>query len=173
MKLPRRNFLHRLPRAWDVDVPPRALSAALETLTIACQLARVFDCSRRAPCKGHGRNQPYRQDARIFHPRCVVSNSERGCPGFRFQSSFPGLVATVAFAWSTAAAVENTRELAGYCQSLERGAKGAGRHIYIPRTREAMEKISAGKFHFEPPSVVSIQSPRWHYVMASSQTLGD
>jgi hypothetical protein len=58
MKLPRRNFLHRLPRAWDVDVPPRALSATLEALTIACQLARVFDCSRRAPCKGHGRNQP-------------------------------------------------------------------------------------------------------------------
>jgi hypothetical protein len=48
-----------------------------------------------------------------------------------------GLVATVVFAWSTAAAVENARELAGYCQSLERGAKGAGRHIYIPRTREA------------------------------------
>src|SRR5215467_11567814 len=33
----------RLPRAWDVDVPPRALSAALEALTIACQLARIFD----------------------------------------------------------------------------------------------------------------------------------
>jgi hypothetical protein len=49
-----------------------------------------------------------------------------------------GLVVTVAFAWSAAAAVENTRELAGYCQSLERGAKGAGRHIYIPRTREAL-----------------------------------
>jgi hypothetical protein len=48
-----------------------------------------------------------------------------------------GLVATVAFAWS-AAAVENAHELAGYCQSLERGAKGAGRHIYIPRTREAL-----------------------------------
>jgi hypothetical protein len=37
-----------------------------------------------------------------------------------------GLVATVAFTWSAAAAVENARELAGYCQSLERGAKGAG-----------------------------------------------
>jgi hypothetical protein len=48
-----------------------------------------------------------------------------------------GLVATVAFAWS-AAAVENAHELASYCQSLERGAKGAGRHIYIPRTREAL-----------------------------------
>ena len=48
-----------------------------------------------------------------------------------------GLVAAVAFAWN-AAAVENADELAGYCQSLERGAKGAGRHIYIPRTREAL-----------------------------------
>jgi hypothetical protein len=41
-----------------------------------------------------------------------------------------GLVAAVAFAWN-AAAVENADEVAGYCQSLERGAKGAGRHIYI------------------------------------------
>ena len=48
-----------------------------------------------------------------------------------------GLVATVICAWS-AAAVENAQELAGYCQSLERGAKGAGREIYIPRTREAL-----------------------------------
>jgi hypothetical protein len=47
------------------------------------------------------------------------------------------LVATVAFAWS-AAAVENAHELAGYCQSLERGVKGAGRDIYIPRTRETL-----------------------------------
>jgi hypothetical protein len=37
-----------------------------------------------------------------------------------------GLVAIVAFAWS-GAAVENAHELAGDCQSLERGAKGAGR----------------------------------------------
>src|SRR5215831_7302746 len=49
-----------------------------------------------------------------------------------------GLVVTVAFAWSAAAAVENARELAGYCQSLERGAKGSGLHIYIPRTSEAL-----------------------------------
>src|SRR5438067_11869869 len=47
------------------------------------------------------------------------------------------LVAVVAFAWS-AAAVENVDELAGYCQSLERGTKGAGRHIYIPRTPKAL-----------------------------------
>jgi hypothetical protein len=46
-------------------------------------------------------------------------------------------LATVAFAWS-AAAVENAQELSGYCQNLERGAKGAGRHIYIPSTREAL-----------------------------------
>ena len=48
-----------------------------------------------------------------------------------------GLVAIVAFAWS-GAAVENAHDLAGDCQSLERSAKGAGRHIYIPRTREAL-----------------------------------
>jgi len=48
-----------------------------------------------------------------------------------------GLIAAVAFSWS-AAAIENTDELAGYCQNLERGAKGAGRHIYIPNTREAV-----------------------------------
>jgi hypothetical protein len=48
-----------------------------------------------------------------------------------------GLVAIVAFAWS-AAAVENAHELAGDCQGLERGAKGTGRHIYIPRTRDAL-----------------------------------
>jgi hypothetical protein len=42
------------------------------------------------------------------------------------------------FAWS-AAAVEDAHELAGYCQSLEHGAKGAGRHIYIPRSRDGCE----------------------------------
>jgi hypothetical protein len=48
-----------------------------------------------------------------------------------------GLVATVALAWS-AAAMENADELARYCQSLERGVKGVGRHIYIPSTQEAL-----------------------------------
>ena len=48
-----------------------------------------------------------------------------------------GLVAIVAFAWR-AAAIENADELVGYCQSLERSAEGAGRHIYIPSTREAL-----------------------------------
>jgi Rap1a immunity proteins len=48
-----------------------------------------------------------------------------------------GLVATVAFAWS-AGAIEKGDELAAYCQSLESGTKGAGRHIYIPSTREAL-----------------------------------
>jgi hypothetical protein len=48
-----------------------------------------------------------------------------------------GLIATVVFAWS-AAAMENAHELARYCQELERGAKGAGRHIHIPRTPEAL-----------------------------------
>ena len=48
-----------------------------------------------------------------------------------------GLIATVICAWS-AATVENAQELARYCQSLEQGAIGAGREIYIPRTREAL-----------------------------------
>ena len=48
-----------------------------------------------------------------------------------------GLIATVICPCS-AAAVENAQELAGYCQSLEHSAKGAGREIYIPRTREAL-----------------------------------
>src|SRR5262249_34375129 len=84
-----REVLHRLHisptgqrfrRVWDVDVPPGALSAAFEALTIACQLARIFDCGRRAPCKGHGHNQPYRQDARIFHRRIKSSRIPRGLP---------------------------------------------------------------------------------------------
>ena len=48
-----------------------------------------------------------------------------------------GLVTVIIFAWS-AAAVENAHELAGYCQSLQQGTKGAGREIYIPQTREAL-----------------------------------
>jgi hypothetical protein len=49
-----------------------------------------------------------------------------------------GLVATtLAFGWS-AVAIENADELARYCKSLERGTKGAGRHIYIPSTRQAL-----------------------------------
>src|SRR5262249_5746722 len=74
-------------RAWDIDVPPGALSAALEALTIACQLVRVFDCGR-TPCKGDGRNQPNRQDAHISH-RQLTPSRIRGCPVFRSQSSFP------------------------------------------------------------------------------------
>ena len=85
-----REVLHRLhisptgqrfPRAWDVDVPPGAFSAALEALTIACQLVRVFDCGR-APCKGDGGNQPNQQGARISH-RQLAPSRIRGCPVFR------------------------------------------------------------------------------------------
>ena len=64
-----------------------------------------------------------------------------------------GLVVTVAFAWSAAAAVENARELAGYCQSLERGAKGAERHIYIPRTREALTSPIIRESMLTPPII--------------------
>jgi hypothetical protein len=58
-------------------------------LTIARQFVRVFDC-RRAPCKGDGRNQANRHDARISHRQaCAVSNLRR-VPLFQSQSSFPG-----------------------------------------------------------------------------------
>src|SRR6516165_2436087 len=94
-----REVLHRLHisptgqrfrRAWDGDVPPGALSAALEALTIACQLARVFDCSRCAPHKGHGHNQPYRQDARIFHRRIASSRIPRALPGISIPEQLSG-----------------------------------------------------------------------------------
>jgi hypothetical protein len=88
-----REVLHRLhisptgerfPRAWDVDVPPGAFSAALEALTIACQLIRVFDCGR-TPCKGDGRDQTNQQDARVSHRKLALSRI-RGCPAFSSQS---------------------------------------------------------------------------------------
>ena len=55
------------------------------------------------------------------------------------------LVAIVSFA-SSAAAVESAHELAGYCQSLERGAKGAGlsRGLRLPRGRGQMRRRTAG-----------------------------
>jgi hypothetical protein len=79
----------RLPRAWDVDMPPGALSAALEALTIACQLARVFDCSRRAPCKGQVTISPIDRMRAYFIGGLRRLEFREGCPGFRFQSSFP------------------------------------------------------------------------------------
>src|SRR5262245_7539687 len=93
-----REVLHRLyisptgqrfPRTWDVDVPPGALSAALEALTIACQLVRVFDCGR-APCKCDGRNQPNRQEARISHRRIASSRIPRGLPGISMPEQLSG-----------------------------------------------------------------------------------
>jgi hypothetical protein len=68
---------------------PGALSAALEALTIARQLIRVFDRGR-APCKGDGRNQSNRQDARISHRQLAPSPRARR---FDLQSSILKLVA--------------------------------------------------------------------------------
>src|SRR5262249_44983068 len=48
-----------------------------------------------------------------------------------------GLVVTLAFAWC-APAIEKRGELAACWQRPEGGPKGAGRHIYIPSTREAL-----------------------------------
>lgn len=38
-----------------------------------------------------------------------------------------------------ASAIESARELASNCQSLERGSKGAGDHIKIPNTKQALQ----------------------------------
>src|SRR5215470_7173368 len=78
--------------------------------------------------------------------RAILWELRRRKPPMRYARILSiGLVATLSFAWS-AAAVENAHELAGYCRSLERGAKdaarhsakSAGRHIYIPATQEAL-----------------------------------
>src|SRR5438128_12104922 len=66
----------------------RALSAALEPLTIICQLVRVFDCGR-APCKGHARNQPNRQNACISHRRLASSRIPRELPGISIPEQLP------------------------------------------------------------------------------------
>jgi hypothetical protein len=48
-----------------------------------------------------------------------------------------GSAAACSFA-NKAAAVENARDLASSCHSLERGAKGTGRQIRIPNTKAAL-----------------------------------
>src|SRR2546428_93136 len=75
----------RFPRAWDVDLPPGAFSAALEALTIACQLMRVFDCGR-APCKGDGRNQPNLNECQ--DPVLAPPRHESRCPAIALPLSF-------------------------------------------------------------------------------------
>jgi hypothetical protein len=47
------------------------------------------------------------------------------------------LIAASAFS-EKASAIESARSLAGYCQSLEKGTRGTGRHIRIPNTKEAL-----------------------------------
>jgi hypothetical protein len=70
--------------------------------------------------------------------RAIIWELRRRKPPRRYLRILSiGLIATVAFAWN-ASAIETGDELAAYCQSLGRGAKGAGRHIYIPSTREAL-----------------------------------
>src|SRR5262249_42569574 len=63
-------------------------------------------------------------------PRQPSRNSRRRDPQMKYARILSiGLVVTVAFAWSAAAAVENARELADYCQSLERDAEGTRRQM--------------------------------------------
>jgi hypothetical protein len=50
------------------------------------------------------------------------------------------LALSVAFAWMpTASAIENAQELADHCQLLERSSRGAGAHIKIPSTKQALQ----------------------------------
>src|SRR5262245_34192630 len=79
----------RLPRAWDVDVPPGALSAALEALTIACQLARVFDCSRRAPAKAMVAISPIDR-MRAYFIGVASSQIPRGLAGISILKQLSG-----------------------------------------------------------------------------------
>jgi|GraSoiStandDraft_47_1057283.scaffolds.fasta_scaffold22456_3 hypothetical protein len=91
-----REVLHRLHisptgqrfrRAWDVNVPPGALSTALEALMPARARFRL----RPLRSMQRPRSQPALSTgcAHISSADCVVSNSERVAQGFRFQSSFP------------------------------------------------------------------------------------
>jgi hypothetical protein len=75
----------------------------------------------------------------IWDQTSVTLGSQTGslCPMRYSRILSMGLIASIVCARSVAA-VENAQELAGYCQSLERGAKGVGQEIYIPRTREAL-----------------------------------
>jgi hypothetical protein len=50
------------------------------------------------------------------------------------------LALIAAFASSQkASASESARELASDCQSLERGSRGAGAHVKIPNTKQALQ----------------------------------
>jgi hypothetical protein len=56
-----------------------------------------------------------------------------------FRYAFVLLMALTACSFSkTASAIENARSLASYCRSLEKGTTGAGRHVRIPNTKEAL-----------------------------------
>ena len=60
--------------------------------------------------------------------------------GPQMRNAFALLLALMtAYAWSqNANAVESARDLASYCQKLDRGTKGAAQNTQIPNTKEAL-----------------------------------
>jgi hypothetical protein len=70
-----------------------------------------------------------------------------------------GLVATVAFAWS-AAAIENADEVAGYCQSLERGAKGVALHGGAEGVPGLVRSTANGRRSARPGATADRRLPR-------------
>src|SRR5262249_38857752 len=88
-----REVLHRLhisptgqrfPRAWDVDVPPGALSAALEALTPASSSA--FSIAAALHAKATLATSPINRVRAYLIGSCAISNPY---PVFRSQSNFP------------------------------------------------------------------------------------
>src|SRR5437762_13371070 len=54
---------------------------------------------------------------------------------FRLTAIFIGLIA----AYQEACAIESARDLANYCESLQRSTKGRGQYVRIPGTKEALQ----------------------------------
>jgi hypothetical protein len=57
----------------------------------------------------------------------------------RYASILVVILISVSNSWSqTAGATESASDMVHYCQTLERGTKGRGKHIRIPNTKQAL-----------------------------------
>jgi hypothetical protein len=73
-----------------------------------------------------------------MNSRNRTQRDSRRAPTIRYACIvWIALVATLLSA-SNARSIESALELSIYCRIVERGVKGAGRHVYIPHTREAL-----------------------------------
>src|SRR5262245_4938386 len=74
----------------------------------------------------------------VMNSRNRTRRDSKRAPTIRYACIvWIALVATLLSA-SSARSIESARELSIYCQTVERGIKGSGRHVYIPHTREAL-----------------------------------